>query len=71
VKKPAATAAAKPPPAAAAPAHEPPIAGLSGLQFMVIVALLIVTIVLQVLNMRKNTALAANQKMIYDKVKVK
>ncbi len=48
---------------------EPPLAGLSGLQFMILAALLVVVIVMQVINQKKSSALADNQKLIYEQVK--
>ncbi len=50
------------------PAAEPPIAGLSGLQFMIIFILLVIILVLQIMNMKKNSVLADNQQMIYKKL---
>jgi hypothetical protein len=50
------------------PTAEPPIAGLSGLQFMIIFILLVIILVLQIMNMKKNSVLADNQQMIYKKL---
>lgn len=48
---------------------EPPLAGLSGLQFMILAALLAVIVVLQVINHNRSSDLIANQKLIYEQVK--
>ena len=57
VKKPL-SAASKPAPAPApaAPSHEPPLAGLSGIQFWVIVALIVCMIIIQVVFAKKQMA---------------